>query len=263
MLPHVDNRPLTLVRCPEGRTKPCFFQKKISPGAPKAVQTVRVREEDGESVDYMKVRDMAGLVGLAQLGTLEIHIWGCHADKVERPDFMVFDLDPDVGLDWDKVALAAFDVRKRLRAVGLESWIKTTGGKGLHVCVPIERRLGWDDFKGWSKAFADKLAHDEPKLYTANMAKSARRGKIFVDYLRNGRNATFICAYSPRAREGAPVSTPITWEELAHGVDPKVFTTSTIPARLGRLERDPWKGIYEHEQSITAATWKAVGATKP
>jgi len=250
MLPHVDNRPLTLVRCPEGRAKPCFFQKKIYPGAPKSVHTVKIKEEDGEVVDYMKIRDMPGLVGLAQLGTLEIHVWGCHADKVERPDFMVFDLDPDVGLGWEKVALAAFDVRRRLHDLGLESWVKTTGGKGLHVCVPIERKLDWDDFKAWSKAFADKLAHEHPKLYTSNMAKSARKHRIFVDYLRNGRNATFITAYSPRARPGAPVSVPITWEELAHGIDPAAFTIETVPARLAKLKQDPWDGIDSIKQSI-------------
>jgi bifunctional non-homologous end joining protein LigD len=250
MLPHVDNRPLTLVRCPEGRGKPCFFQKKIYPGAPKAVHTVKIKEEGGETVDYMRVRDMKGLVGLAQLGTLEIHVWGCRSDKVERPDFMVFDLDPDVGLPWDKVALAAFDVRKRLRERGLESWIKTTGGKGLHVCVPVQRKLDWDDFKQWSKDFAEELEEDQPKLYTSNMAKSARRGKIFVDYLRNGRNATFICAYSPRARENAPVSVPISWEELAHGVDPQDFTIQTVPARLAKLKQDPWADIYDVKQTL-------------
>jgi bifunctional non-homologous end joining protein LigD len=250
MLPHVDNRPLTLVRCPQGRGKPCFFQKKIYPGAPKAVQTVKIREEDGAVVDYMKVRDMAGLVGLAQLGTLEVHVWGCHADKVERPDFMVLDLDPDVGLGWDKVALGAFDVRKRLRERGLESWVKTTGGKGLHVCVPVQRKLGWDELKAWSKQFAEELEEAEPKLYTSNIAKSARRGKIFVDYLRNGRNATFICAYSPRARENAPVSTPITWEELAKGVDPQSFTVQTVPQRLAKLKKDPWQGIYDVKQTL-------------
>jgi bifunctional non-homologous end joining protein LigD len=258
MLPHVDNRPLTLVRCPEGRAKPCFFQKKIYPGAPKAIGTVKIREEDGTVVDYMKVRDMPGLVGLAQLGTLETHIWGCHADKVERPDFMVFDLDPDEGLPWERVALAAFDVRRRLGDLGLESFLKTTGGKGLHVCIPLERRMDWDDFKAWSKAFADQLATQEPKLYTSNMAKSARRGKIFVDYLRNGRNATFIAPYSPRARAGAPVSVPLSWEELAHGVEPASFTIETVPARLAKLD-DPWRDIYEVKQAITAAMWKAVG----
>jgi bifunctional non-homologous end joining protein LigD len=222
----------------------------IYPGAPKAVHTVKIKEETGETVDYMRVRDMPGLIGLAQLGTLEIHVWGCRSDKVERPDFMVFDLDPDVGLGWDKVALAAFDVRRRLNDLGLESFVKTTGGQGLHVCVPVERTLNWDDFKAWSKAFADKLAHDEPKLYTSNMAKSARCGKIFVDYLRNGRNATFICAYSPRAREGAPVSVPISWEELAKGIDPADYTIQTVPARLAKLKQDPWEGIYDVKQRL-------------
>ena len=260
MLPHVGNRPLTLVRCPEGRHRPCFFQKKIYPGAPKSIETVDIREEQGdEPVPYMKVRDMPGLVGLAQLGTLEVHIWGCHADKVERPDFMVFDLDPDVGVGWERVALAAFDVRRRLHDLGIESWVKTTGGKGLHVCFPIQRRLDWDDFKGWSKAFAELLAADEPKQYTANMAKAQRKNRIFVDYLRNGRNATFIAPYSPRARPGAPVSVPITWEELAHGIDPATFTTLTVPARLAKLAKDPWDGIYDTDQAITAAMWRAVG----
>jgi bifunctional non-homologous end joining protein LigD len=242
-LPTIANRPLTLVRCPEGRTKQCFYQKKIYPGAPKAVHTVAIEEENGKTVDYMKVRDMAGLAGLAQLGTLEIHLWGCHADKVEKPDFMVFDIDPDTALPWERVAHAALDVRKRLGELGIESWVKTTGGKGLHVCFPVKRGMSWDDFKAWSKAFADKLAHEQPKLYTSNMAKRARHGKVFLDYLRNGRNATFIAPYSPRAREGATVSTPISWDELAKGVDPKAFTILTVPARLAKLKQDPWQGI--------------------
>jgi bifunctional non-homologous end joining protein LigD len=259
MLPHVDNRPLTLVRCPEGVHKECFFQKKIYPGAPKAIQTVAIREETDEVVDYMKVRDMPGLVGLAQLGTLEIHVWGCHADKVERPDFMVFDLDPDPGVPWERVALAAFEVRRRLGELGFTSWIKTTGGKGLHVCLPVARRIGWDDFKGWAKAFADQLVESDPKHYTTNMAKRARKDRIFVDYLRNGRNATFIAPYSPRARPGATVSTPIAWEELAHGVDPATFTMRSVPARLAQLARDPWADMYNVDQAITAAAWRAVG----
>jgi bifunctional non-homologous end joining protein LigD len=250
MLPQVANRPLTLVRCPEGLRKPCFFQKKIYSGAPKSIETVMIAEEKGEAVPYMKVRDMPGLVGLAQLGSLEIHVWGCHADKLERPDFMVFDLDPDPSVPWDQVALAALDVRRRLDDLGLQSWVKTTGGKGLHVCVPVERRGDWDAFKAWSKAFADRLAEDEPKKYTANMAKSARKNRIFVDYLRNGRNATFIAPYSPRARQGAPVSLPITWEELAAGVDPAAWTILTVPPRLAKLKTDPWAGIDDVKQAL-------------
>jgi bifunctional non-homologous end joining protein LigD len=262
MLPQLANRPLTLVRCPEGRHKPCFFQKKIFPGSPKAIKTVEIEEESGETVEYMQVGDMAGLIGLAQLGTLEIHTWGCHSDKVERPDFMVFDLDPDPGLEWDRVALAAFEVRKRLRALGIESWVKTTGGKGLHVCAPIKRNINWDDFKQWTKQFADKLAEDDPKSFTSNMAKAARKNRIFVDYLRNGRNATFIAPYSPRARENAPVAVPITWEELAHGVEPASFTTQTVPLRLAKLKKDPWDGIDDVDQAITAAAWRALGGKR-
>jgi bifunctional non-homologous end joining protein LigD len=262
MLPQLANRPLTLVRCPEGRHKPCFFQKKIFPGSPKAIKTVDIKEEDGETVEYMQVDDMAGLIGLAQLGTLEIHTWGCHSDKVERPDFMVFDLDPDPAIGWDRVALAAFEVRKRLRALGIESWVKTTGGKGLHVCAPIKRNIDWDDFKAWTKLFADKLASDDPKSFTSNMAKAARKNKIFVDYLRNGRNATFIAPYSPRARENATVAVPITWEELAHGVDAASFTTQTVPLRLAKLKQDPWDGIDDVDQAITAASWRALGGKR-
>ncbi len=259
MMPQLGDRPLTLVRCPEGRHKPCFFQKKIFPGSPRSILTVDIAEEDGDVVEYMRVKDMPGLVGLAQLGTLEIHTWGCHADKVERPDFMVFDLDPDTGVEWDRVALAAFDVRRRLGELGFTSFVKTTGGKGLHVCAPIKRTIDWDDFKAFTKAFADKMAEEDPKAYTSIITKSARKNRIFVDYLRNGRNATFIAPYSPRAREGAPVAVPITWDELAHGIDPASFTTKSVPARLAALDEDPWIGIEDVDQSINAAAWRAVG----
>jgi bifunctional non-homologous end joining protein LigD len=263
MLPQLADRPLTLVRCPEGRHRPCFFQKKIFPGSPPSIQTVKLREDDGTMVDYMRVKDMPGLVGLAQLGTLEIHTWGCHADKVERPDLMVFDLDPDAGMTWEHIALAAFDVRRRLDELGFTSFVKTTGGKGLHVCAPIKRNIDWDSFKAFTKAFADKMAEDEPKKYTANISKPARKGRIFVDYLRNGRNATFITPYSPRARTNAPVAVPITWEELAHGVEPAAFTTKTVPQRLAGLKQDPWHGIDDVDQAITAAAWRALGAKPP
>jgi bifunctional non-homologous end joining protein LigD len=256
MLPHVANRPLTLLRCPDGIGEPCFYQKKILPGSPRSIGTVEIEEEGGELVDYMKVKDLAGLVGLAQLGTLEIHTWGCHADKLDRPDVMVLDLDPDPAVEWDHVALGALEVRRRLHELGLASFVKTTGGKGLHVCLPIKRTAGWDELKAFAKAIAESMAADEPRLYTANPTKAARRGKIFVDYLRNGRGATFVAPYSPRARPGAPVAVPISWEELAHGVDPATFTTRTVPARLGSLARDPWREMAEVDQAITATLWR-------
>jgi bifunctional non-homologous end joining protein LigD len=172
---------------------------------------------------------------------------------------MVFDLDPDVGLGWEKVALAAFAMRRKLHDIGLDSFLKTTGGKGLHVVVPVERRLDWDEFKQFTKQVVEQMEREDPSAYTTNMAKKARKGKVFLDYLRNGRNATFIAPYSPRARDGAPVAVPITWEELAHGVDPLAFNTGSVPRRLAMLAEDPWKDFFTTKQSITAATWKAVG----
>jgi bifunctional non-homologous end joining protein LigD len=265
-LPHLARRPLTLVRCPEGirghapgRTKACFFQKHRAPGSPPAVEAVQIDDGDGGTAAYMQVHDMAGLVALAQLGTLEIHTWGCHTDQIEQPDLMVFDLDPDLGLAWNKVALGAFELRRRLHDAGLESFVKTTGGKGLHVVVPITRPIGWDDFKAFSQTMVETLERDEPALYTTNMAKARRKDKIFLDYLRNGRGATFIAPYSPRARPGAPVAVPLRWEELAHGVDPATFTIATVPKRLAILRDDPWKQLGHVKQSITARTWRAVG----
>jgi len=263
MLPHVANRPLTIVRCPEGRGKPCFYQKKVMAGSPGSIKPVEITEEDGDVVDYMQIKDMPGLVGLAQLGTLEIHTWGARADNPEKPDLAVFDLDPDVGLDWEKVALGAFDLRRRLNDLGLTSFLKTTGGKGLHVVVPVERRLGWDEFKQFTQHLVEQLEHDEPDRFTTNMAKKARKGKIFLDYLRNGRNATFIAPYSPRARPGAPVAVPIAWDELAHGVEPATFTIQTVPRRLANLSVDPWKDLVTTKQSITAAMVRAVGRKGP
>ena len=260
MLPHVANRPLTIVRCPEGRHKNCFFQKKIAPGTPAAIGTVPVTElETGETSDYMVVHDMPGLIALAQLGTLEIHTWGCHADKIERPDLLVFDLDPAEDVAWDRVALAAFELRRRLDELGLVSFVKTTGGKGLHVVAPIARRLGWDELKQFSRQVVERMAEAEPRLYTTNMAKAHRPGRIFLDYLRNGRNATFITPYSPRRRHGAPVAVPVAWDELARGLDPAAFTTRTVPARLARLDADPWADLNDLRQAVTAAAWRAVG----
>lgn len=257
LLPHVAKRPLTLVRCPDGQGKQCFFQKKLLPGSPKAIHTFDLEEVDGSVEKYMYIDDMPGLVGLAQLGTLELHTWGSHVDKVEKPDLVVFDLDPDVGLPWERVALAAFALRRRLDDLGLASFLKTTGGKGLHVVVPVERRLGWDEIKDASRLVAERMVKDDPSAYTTNMSKAARKGKIFIDFLRNGRNATFIAPYSPRARAGAPVAVPISWEELAGGVDPASFTIRTVPPRLAKV-RDPWRDISSVKQSFTAATLRAL-----
>jgi bifunctional non-homologous end joining protein LigD len=268
-LPHIAGRPLTLLRCPDGiaaaaaaRPRGCFFQKHLSAGAPSAIAPAPIVETDGTSAPYMQIHDLAGLVALAQLGSLEIHTWGTHADQPEQPDLMVFDFDPDVGLGMERVALGAFELRRRLHEAGLESFVKTTGGKGLHVVAPITRGIGWDDFKAFTKAMAQAMEDAEPALYTTNPTKVRRKGKIFLDYLRNGRGATFIAPYSPRAQPGAPVAVPLTWEELAHGVDPATFTTATVPRRLGARSDDPWKAIAHLRQSITASAWRAVGGKR-
>jgi bifunctional non-homologous end joining protein LigD len=272
-LPHIANRPLTLLRCPDGirsrasgGTKPCFFQKHLSAGAPPAIEAVAIAEtgatgETGATADYMQIHDMPGLVALAQLGTLEVHTWGAHADSPEQPDLLAIDLDPDVGLAWDRIALGAFELRRRLREAGLESFVKTTGNKGLHVVAPITRGIEWDQLKAFSKAIAMAMERDEPALYTTNLSKAHRKGKIFLDYLRNGRGATFIAPYSPRAQPGAPVATPVSWDELAHGIDPATFTTATVPRRLAGLPEDPWKDLTRITQSITASAWRSVGDT--
>ena len=253
MLPHVARRPLTVVRCPDGHHKHCFYQKALLPGAPPAIKPLHLEESDGSKATYMQIDSLEGLVALAQLGVLETHTWGSHTDKLERPDLLVFDLDPDVGLGWERVALAAFELRRRLHDLGLTSWLKTTGGKGLHVVVPVERRLDWDETKAFTQSVVEQMEQEDPAAYTTNMSKRARKGKVFLDYLRNGRGATFIAPYSPRARAGAPVAVPITWEELAHNVDPLAFTTATVPRRLGALKRDPWRDLLTTKQAITAA----------
>jgi bifunctional non-homologous end joining protein LigD len=257
ILPHLGNRPLTLVRCPEGRHKQCFYQKHPKAGVPPSVLRIPIEEDDGVA-DYMMVRDLPGLLAVAQLGALELHTWGCHTDDVEKPDLLVFDLDPDPAIGWDPVVDAARALRRRLEALGLESFVKTTGGKGLHVCAPIRRTVDWDTFKGFSRAVVERMAAAEPRRFVTTASKAQRAGKIFLDYLRNGRGATFIAPYSPRAREGATVATPIGWDELDAGVDPARFTVATVPRRLGGLDRDPWATMNTVRQTLGRAALREV-----
>jgi bifunctional non-homologous end joining protein LigD len=258
ILPHLQNRPLTLVRCPSGQGKQCFYQKHVSDQFPASVKRVKV-EEGPDAEPYGAVDSLAGLVTLAQMGVLEIHIWGSHLDDIERPDYIVFDLDPDEGLSWERVVEGTLKVREKLEGLGLQTWLKTTGGKGLHVCVPITRRDGWDDVKAFTKAVVESIVADEPGRYTSMLPKAKRKGKIFIDYLRNGRGATSIAAYSTRARTGAPISTPLHWEELETGVRANTYTVRNLPERLESLESDPWAGFLKARQSITAAMKKALG----
>jgi bifunctional non-homologous end joining protein LigD len=193
------------------------------------------------------------------MGVLEIHPWGSRVDKLELPDRVTMDLDPDEDLPWARVTEAAIDVRDALAGIGLKSFAKTTGGKGLHVVIPLTPKLDWDQVKTFAKWLADSFVAQRPEAFTANMAKRARRGRIYIDYLRNGRGATAVGVYTPRARPGAPVSTPVSWEEVEQGVKPDKFTVETVPQRLTTLSADPWAEIGKIRQTISAAVRRQVG----
>jgi bifunctional non-homologous end joining protein LigD len=258
-LRHLAHRPLTLVRCPDGQGKPCFYQKHVGSGVPDALKRVEVAEREGGTGVYLMVEDLAGLLATVQMGALELHPWGSTADDIERPDRLYFDLDPDQELPWERIVEASLDVRRRLEEIGLESWPKTTGGKGLHVVVPIKPKLDWDEAKAFTKAVVDGLVRDYPERYTGNLAKKARGSKIFIDYLRNGRGNTAVGAFSPRARPGAPVSMPLSWAEVEAGVRSDAFNVFNAPDRMKRLERDPWDDFFKSRQTITAKVLHKVG----
>ena len=206
-LPHLRGRPTSLVRCPDGLAEECFYQKHVGTWAPTALRRVPIREKK-KIGQYLIVDDLAGLISLVQLGILEIHAWNSVYEQLEQPDRLVFDLDPADDVPWREVVAAARTLRNRLRELGLESFVKTTGGKGFHLVVPIENGPGWDDCLAFSRRVAEDLAHSAPRAFTANMAKSERRGRIYIDYLRNLRGATSVAAYSTRARPGAGIDTP-------------------------------------------------------
>jgi bifunctional non-homologous end joining protein LigD len=247
ILPHIAGRPLSLVRCPEGVGKDCFFQKHRWAGIGAGVRQVPV---PGDEQPMLAIDDLAGLLALVQAGVLEIHPWGATADAPDRPDRATIDLDPGEGVPWERVIEAALEVRARLAADGLASFVKTTGGKGLHVVFPLRPETGWDALKAYTRDLAERMAGDHPDRYTANMAKRVRDRRIFVDYLRNGLGATAVGAYSTRARPGAAVSTPLAWEELGPGIRADHFTIENLPRRLAYLDRDPWADLAKLDQRL-------------
>jgi bifunctional non-homologous end joining protein LigD len=259
ILPFLRQRPVSIVRCPQGRDKECFFQRHIHAGSPKELGTVTVPEREGVG-DYLLIETPAALVACVQIGALELHPWGARIDDLERPDMMIFDLDPGPELDFDAVKLGARDVRGVLEAVGLTTFLKTTGGKGLHVVAPLTRRREWPEVKAFARAVAERMAESDPDRYVAVMAKKKRVGRIFVDYLRNDRMNTAVAPYSTRARPGAPVSTPLAWDEL-NGLDSAAaYHIGNIERRLAALKADPWADFFKTRQSITAQAMKAVRA---
>ncbi|HKP76047.1 MAG TPA: DNA ligase D [Longimicrobiaceae bacterium] len=259
MLPYCADRPLTLVRCPEGAEKPCFYQKHADENFPTAVGRVRIEENTGEKDVYTYVDSVAGLVSMVQMGVLELHVWGARRDNPERPDLFILDLDPATDVAWERVIASALFVRQELGELGLESWCKTTGGKGLHVVVPIARRSSWEEVKGFTQLFCRMLSDKVPGQYVTTMSMAKRKGKIFLDYLRNARGATAISAYSVRSRRVCPVSTPLAWSEVTPRLDPQHFTPATVIRRLSSLKRDPWEGFWASTQSLTKSMRDAVG----
>ena len=208
------NRPMTLIRCPQGRAEKCFFQKHDSGTFGPHVKHIPIEEKDGDIEDYLYFDDIRGLLACVQMGTIEFHGWGSKVDKVEYPDRLVFDLDPDVGLDFAKVKEAAVRLKALLGDLGLKTFPLLSGGKGIHVVVPLDASKDWPTVKSFAERFSRAIAEAEPEMFTANIRKVQRKGRIFLDWLRNQRGATAVMPYSARAREGAPVAAPIAWEEL-------------------------------------------------
>ncbi len=224
LLRWVANRPISLVRCPQGRAKHCFFQKHDAGSFGDHVKHVEVREKNGTSQPYLYVDDVDGVLTCVQMGTIEFHGWGSLVADIEKPDRLVFDLDPDEGLDFENVKKAAFDLKGHLADIGLTSWPLLSGGKGVHVVVPLVPRAEWPEARSFCERFARALAQAEPDRFTANLKKANRVGKIFIDYLRNQRGATAVLPYVARAREHAPVAAPVTWTELRDIDTPKRWT---------------------------------------
>ena len=251
MLPHVARRPITLVRCPTGRQRKCFYQRHAGSGVPAELSEVDIPgfEEAGA---YLFIKDAPGLVALVQMGVLEVHPWGARVDKPDRPDRIIFDLDPGEGLGFADVAQAAHEVRAFLTGLGLTSFAKTTGGKGVHVVVPVDRRYGYPQVKAFAKKVAESLAAKTPTRYLTRISKAERRGRIFIDYLRNDATSTAVAAYSTRSRAGAPVATPVSWDELIPSLDPAAFNVNTVPERLAKIGGDPWIEMGKVRQGLPA-----------
>ena len=260
ILPHLRDRPLSLVRCPDGWNRQCFYQKHADKSVHQAVTRIEVPERNGKAM-YFAADSLAALVGLVQWGVIEIHPWGSRAPKLDRPDRLLFDFDPDPGVAWPQIVEAVGLLRTLLEDIGLTGFLKTTGGKGLHVVVPVRATLDWDEAKDFTRAVADFLVRTFPDRFIATASKHRRKGRIFIDYLRNAVGATAIAPYALRARANAPVSTPITWEELAAG-DLRFdhFNVRNIPERLSRMRKDPWASFDATKQSVTRAMIKRVAA---
>lgn len=250
LLPEIVGRPLSVIRCPAGIERQCFFQKHMTAGIER-VSTVRLKEESGSRADYLVVDDLAGLMELVQFNALEFHPWGAKADTPDIADRVVFDLDPGPDVPFAEVKRAAMDIRKLLVAIELESFLRVSGGKGLHVVVPLAPGCDWELTKRFAHGFADALAQSQPDRFLATATKSRRNRRIFIDYLRNGRGATAVASYSMRARPGAPVALPLAWSELSKLHRADAFTIKDVPMKLKRRRKDPWSGMDSLKQNLS------------
>jgi bifunctional non-homologous end joining protein LigD len=257
MVPHVAGRPLSLVRCPNGAGQKCFYQKQLGAGMPRGIDGVEIPKAKGDATEtYVTVHSAEGLAGLAQMNVLEVHPWGSTNVDLEHPDRIIFDLDPDEAVSWPTLCEGALEVRERLKKLGLQSFVKTTGGKGLHVVAPIRPTLEWERIKAFTHAFTLQMEQDNSKLYISKMTKAARKNKIFVDYLRNEREATAVAPYSSRARLGMAAALPLEWSELKGSTGPK-FLIAEFGEWEERLRKDPWKAMLSSEQEIPAGLFSA------
>ena len=252
ILPFISNRPLSTVRCPQGRSGQCFFQKHIRETFTEHIIPLKVKEQSGYA-DYISINSLAGLITLVQFGVLEIHPWGSTADDLDHPDTLVFDLDPGDGVTFADLKRAADDIRTILTGVGLVPFLKTTGGKGLHIAVPIEQDTPWDDAKAFCHELARGMTRTDPNRYIDTLSKARRKGRIFIDYLRNARGATSVAPYSTRARPNATISTPIHWDELSSLDAPNTHTVANITRRLAHQKADPWRDFRSSRRSLTKA----------
>jgi bifunctional non-homologous end joining protein LigD len=258
MLPFAAKHPTSILRCPQGPDHQCFYQKHAGDGFPDEINQIPIEESDGDTANYLYVDEAKGLVAAVQMGTIEFHIWGSTVDKLDAADRLVFDLDPDPSVTFKTVKTAAIAVRDQLATLGLKSVAMVSGGKGIHVIVPLSRRAAWEDAKAFAKGLAVRIAGNDPDNYIATMSKAKRKGRIFIDWLRNERGSTAVAPYSVRARAGGPVATPVSWEELG---DLDAANGFHIPDILDRLEsNDPWAHAGDWKQGLTKKMLKAVDA---
>ena len=264
ILPHLVDRPLTLVHCPKGvpasgarKGIDCVFMKHAKVWGPAPIRRERIREKT-KTGEYLIVDTLPALIGLVQMDVLEVHTWNSRCARVEQPDRIVIDLDPGADIKWPAVVGAAKLVRQLLAVLELVSFVKTTGGRGLHVVVPLAARADWAECLDFARAFAQALVRRQPELFTERFAKAGRDDKILIDYLRNNRTNTSIAAFSTRAKPNAPISVPLAWTELSASRTPDRFTISAVPARLAKLKADPWKDYWTCRQRLPRRAVRAL-----